>query len=265
MANTAAVNRGRAMFQSERQREIVARTLQGGRVDVADLASDFDVTAETIRRDLSELQDQRLIRRVHGGAVPWHTQGFEPLLAVRNDLQVAEKRRMAQRAVLELPDSGTIIVDSGSTLTHLAERLPRDRPLQVITNSLLTAQILAENEAVEVVVLGGQVRKNTLAMVDPETVASVKRLHVDTLFISSDGMSVSGGLTTPYREEAALKRAMIESAERVVTLVDFSKHGHDHLIQFAGWTDVDVLVTDTRADDDTVGRIEALGPTVLRA
>lgn len=265
MANVATGNRVRALFQSERQREIVARTLQAGRVDVADLARDFEVTAETIRRDLSELQERQLVRRVHGGAVPWQTQGFEPLLAVRNDLQVSEKRRIAHVAVQELPDSGAIIIDSGSTLTFLAERLPRDRSLLVVTNSLLTAQVLAENEAAEVVVLGGQVRKNTLAMVDPEAVAAVSRLHVDTLFISSDGMSAERGLTTPYREEAALKQAMIRSAERVVALVDFSKYGNDHLTRFADWSEVDVLVTDQRADEATVAQIEAFGPTVLRA
>lgn len=265
MASTGAVGTGRALFQSERQREIAALTLQHGRVDVTELAATFDVTAETIRRDLSDLQTQRLVRRVHGGAVPWDTQGFEPLLAVRNDQQVAEKRRMALLAVQEVPDSGTIIIDSGSTLTPLAEQLPRDRELQVVTNSLLTAQVLAQNDGVDVVVLGGGLRKNTLAMVDAETVSAVSELTVDTLFISADGMSIGRGLTTPYRSEAALKRAMIASAGRVVALVDFSKNDKDHLVRFAHWSDIDVLVTDERADDETVARLEALGPTVLRA
>ena len=265
MTSTGGVGAGRALFQPERQREIVALTLQHGRVDVTELAATFQVTAETIRRDLSDLQTQRLVRRVHGGAVPWDTRGFEPLLAVRNDHEVVEKRRMARLAVQEVPDSGTIIIDSGSTLTPLAERLPRDRDLQVVTNSLLTAQVLAENEAVEVVVLGGGLRKNTLAMVDGETVSAVSALSVDTLFISGDGMSIERGLTTPYRSEAALKRAMIASAGRVVALVDFSKYGKDHLVRFAHWSDIDVLITDERADDETVERLEALGPTVLRA
>ena len=265
MAPTTAANQRRSLFQTERQREIVARTLQAGRVDVRELAADLDVTAETIRRDLSDLQNQRLVRRVHGGAVPWNTQGFEPLLAVRNDQQVAEKRRIARLAVQEVPDSGTIIIDSGSTLTPLAEQLPRDRQLQVVTNSLLTAQVLAENEAVDVVVVGGQLRKNTLAMVDSEAVASVARLTVDTLFISADGMSLERGLTTPYREEAALKEAMIAAAGRVVALVDYSKMDKNHLVRFAQWSEIDVLVTDERADEATVARLESLGPTVLRA
>ena len=97
------------LFQSERQREIVALTLQTGRVEVADLSERFGVTTETIRRDLSELQEYRVVRRVHGGAVPWEKIGFEPLLSVRNDQHDGEKRRLAERALDELPDSGSIM------------------------------------------------------------------------------------------------------------------------------------------------------------
>jgi DeoR family fructose operon transcriptional repressor len=253
------------LFQSQRQREIVALTFQSGRVEVAELAERFAVTTETIRRDLSDLQEQRALRRVHGGAIPWETVGFEPLLSVRANLHDAEKRRMARVAVHELPETGAIIVDSGSTLTTFAEAIPADCSLRVVTNSLLTAQVLADHDEIDVIVIGGKVRKNTLAMVDSAAIAAVKPLVVDTLFISSDGFSPARGLTTPYREEAALKQAMIAAARRVVALVDHSKAGHDHFIRFAEWADVDVLVTNTEVDGDTVAAIEALGTSVLLA
>ena len=121
-------------------------TIRSGRVEVAELADRFDVTTETIRRDLSGLQRQHLVRRVHGGAIPWETGGFEPLLSVRADLHDTEKRRMVRVAVEELPDAGAIIIDSGSTLTRFAEAIPHDCTLRVVTNSLLTAQVLAEHE-----------------------------------------------------------------------------------------------------------------------
>lgn len=254
-----------ALFQSERQRQIMALTVQSGRVEVADLADRFGVTTETIRRDLSELQDQRLLRRVHGGAIPWETVGFEPLLSVRADLHDPEKRRMARVAVHELPDTGAIIIDSGSTLTRFAEAIPRDCSLRIVTNSLLTAQVLADHDEIDVVVIGGRVRKNTLAMVDAGAVSAIEPLMVDTLFISSDGFSAAMGLTTPYREEAALKQAMIKAARRVVALVDHSKLDHDHFIRFATWSDVDVLVTNTEVHPATVAAIESLGTTVLLA
>jgi len=254
-----------ALFQRERQQEILALTHEIGRVEVADLATRFNVTGETIRRDLSDLQERRLVRRVHGGAVAWETSGFEPLVAVRKDLQDDEKRRLAKRAIEELPDTGSIIVDSGSTLTFFAEAIPADNSLRVVTNSLLTAQVLAEHPSSEVIVIGGKVRSNTLAMVDASAVAALEPMRVDTLFVSSDGLTPSHALTTPYRQEAALKQAMIRSARRVVALVDHSKFGQEHFIRFAAWSDIDVLITNTEAPAEDVAEIEALGTTVLLA
>lgn len=251
------------LFQSERQREIASLAVQFGRVEVADLAQRFSVTTETIRRDLSELQGHRLVRRVHGGATPWETSGFEPLLSVRNDLHGTEKRRLAAAAIRELPESGSVIVDSGSTLSAFAQAVPAATALRMVTNSLLIAQLLVERTDADVIVLGGKVRKNTMAMVDSEAIAAVEPLHVDTLFISSDGLAPSHGLTTPYREEAALKQAMIRSARRVVALVDHSKFGQEHFIRFAAWSDVDVLITNVEADGDAVAVIEAAGTQVV--
>jgi len=254
-----------ALFQSERQREIVSLTAQHGRVEVSELAARFQVTTETIRRDLSELQDQRLLRRVHGGAVGWETSEFEPLLVVRTDQHDEEKRRMAKLAIQELPDSGTVIIDSGSTLGRFAEAVPADARLRVVTNSLPIAQTLAEHDEIEVIVIGGKVRKNTMAMVDADAIAALEGMTVDTVFISTDGLSPEMGLTTPYRQEAGLKQAMIASARRVVALVDHSKYGKDQFVRFAQWSDIDVLITTTGADPQTIAQIEALGTTVLLA
>lgn len=252
------------LFQSERQRHIVRLTMQNARVEVADLADRFQVTTETIRRDLSYLQDQRFLRRVHGGAVPWETEAFEPLLSVRQDQHDPEKRRLALQAVGELPDTGAIIVDSGSTLNRFAEAMP-DVDLRVVTNSLVTARVLSDREQVDVIVIGGKLRKNTLAMVDTTAVAAIEPMTVDTLFISSDAASPATGLTTPYREEAALKRAMIRAARRVVALVDHSKFGNDQFIRFADWADIDVLITNIELDPTVVAAVEATGTIVQLA
>lgn len=265
MSKQASETETPALFQAERQHQISVLTMELGRVEVADLADRFGVTTETIRRDLSDLQAQQLLRRTHGGAVPWETPGFEPLVSVRIDQQDLEKRRLAERAVAELPETGEIIIDSGSTLTRFAEAIPAAATLRVVTNSLPIAQALVGNDRVDVIVVGGKLRKNTLAMVDAEAVAAIEPLSVDTLFISSDAASVERGLTTPYREEAALKQAMIASARRVVALVDHSKIGHDHFIRFAAWSDVDILVTNSEVDASAVAAIEGLGTRVLLA
>lgn len=233
-----------------------------GRVEVAELATRFGVTSETIRRDLSELQEQRLVRRVHGGAINPDTSGFEPLLSVRDEQNIAEKRRIAHRAIEELPGTGTIIIDSGSTLTRFAEVIPKKQNLRIVTNSVQTMLALSDGQWAEIVVLGGSLRMNTLAMVDNETVAQVKRFVVDTVFISCDGFSVDQGLTTPYREEAALKRAMVRAARRVVVLADHTKTGQDHFARFADWSDIDLLITNTEADATILAAIRSQGPEI---
>lgn len=265
MTSAATESSSPSLFQSERQRQIAALTMQSGRVEVADLADRFNVTTETIRRDLSDLQGHRIVRRVHGGATPWEAVGFEPLLSVRNDQRDSEKRRIALAATHEVPSNGSIIIDSGSTLLALANAFPIDSSIRVVTNALNIALVLSERSDVDVIVVGGKVRKNTLAMVDNEAIAAIEPLSVDTLFISSDGLSAATGLSTPYREEAALKRAMIASARRVVALVDHSKFGQDHFIRFAEWADIDMLITNTEADPVAVAAIESFGTTVVLA
>lgn len=265
MVNTASDAPVTTLFQSERQREIASLTLQAGRVEVSDLATRYGVTTETIRRDLSDLQIQRVVRRVHGGATPWETAGFEPLLSKRNDQHDAEKRRLALAAIREIPDTGSIIIDSGSTLSAFAAAVPPETSLRIVTNALNVAQTLCERTDADVIVVGGKVRKNTLAMVDTQAVDAIEPITVDTLFISADGASAELGLSTPYREEAALKSAMIASARRVVVLVDHSKFGQEHFVRFATWADVDVLVTNTESDPVALRAIEAAGVTVVTA
>jgi len=250
------------LFQSERQSLIAQLTQSEGRVDVAGLAERFDVTPETIRRDLSDLQTRRVLRRVHGGAVAWDT-GFEPLVSVRVERYGDEKRRIATRAVEELPDDGAVLIDSGSTLTRFSEAIQPPQDLRFATNSLVIAQVLAACSPAEVVVIGGTLQTNTLAIVDAEAVAMVERMNVDTLFISSDSASPETGLTTPYRQEAALKQAMIRSARRVVALIDYSKFGLDHFARFARWSDIDMLITNTELSPATVEQIRVMDTEVV--
>ena len=243
---------GGIKLQHHRQREIYVLALRSGSVDVSDLARRFDVTTETIRRDLSDLQERQLLRRVHGGAVPFERLHHEPMVDARDMLNAEEKLRIGREAIHEVPEHGSVIVDSGSTGQRFAEVFPVDRRVHVVTNSLLTAATLVRRGVREVTVLGGTVRTNTFAMVDTSTVAAVRALRVDVLFISCDGLSFQRGLTTPYRDESVLKRAMLESARRVVAMVDQSKFGNDQMFAYAALDEIDVLVTDTRADDDAL-------------
>jgi DeoR family fructose operon transcriptional repressor len=252
------------MFQGERRAQIMSRILEVGRVDVAELAEEFDVTGETIRRDLTELQHQRLARRVHGGAVPWRGSILVPRLDVREGYNVDEKRRIAGAAQAEVPESGSLIIDSGSTALHLADVLDRDRDLTVITNQLSIIRSLSTTERPNVVVLGGALRRRTMAFVDETAVETLRDISVDVAFIGCDGMSPESGFTTPYREEVAIKRAMMASARRVVMMFDHSKVGNEQLFRFATVDEIDTIITDTGVDDETTALLEERGPVVIR-
>lgn len=252
------------LFQGERRAKIMKRLLERGRVDVAELADAFAVTGETIRRDLTELQRERLVRRVHGGAVPWRGSMIVPRLEVREGHKVDEKRRIAIAALVEVPQSGSLIIDSGSTALHLADALDRDRDLTVITNHVPIIRSLSITERPNVIVIGGALRRRTLAFVDESSVETLRDVTVDVAFIGCDGMSPERGFTTPYREEVAIKRAMMAAARRVVMMFDHSKVGNEQLFRFAGIEEVDIIYTDTGMNDATAALLQEQGPVVVR-
>jgi DeoR family fructose operon transcriptional repressor len=256
---------GGTRLPHDRQHGIYMLALRQGSVDVADLARRYGVTTETIRRDLSDLQERQLLRRVHGGAVPVERMNHEPMVDARDMVNAEEKHRIATMAVAEVPERGSVIIDSGSTGQRLAGVFPVERDVHVVTNSLITALTLSRRGLRDLTVLGGAVRTKRLAMVDDTTRRELEHMAIDVLFISCDGLSFKHGLTTPYREEHTLKRAMIERANRVVALVDQSKFGNVQMFSFAAFDEIDVLVTDTRVDPEAVDFLSSHGIIVHRA
>jgi len=253
------------MYAEERQVAIVNRARAKGRVEVAELAEAFDVTPETVRRDLTALERAGLLRRVHGGAIVVDLFGFEPGLAAREAVNTEEKSRIAEAAVRFLPEEGAIALDAGSSTFRLAELIPAGRELTVVTNSLPIASLLATRKELTVHLIGGRVRGRTLATVDNAAVAYLRSVFVDVAFLGINGFSIARGLTTPDSAEAAVKSAFVTSARRRVLLADHTKYGSDHFAQVADLASVDVIVTDSDLSDIAVSDIEAAGPQVVRA
>ncbi|WP_088316835.1 DeoR/GlpR family DNA-binding transcription regulator [Kineosporia sp. R_H_3] len=253
------------MYAEERQQWIVENARSAGRVDVAAIAEALDVTTETIRRDLKVLERHGLLRRVHGGAIPVERLGFEPGLAARDAVLTSEKERIAKLALAELPDEGSVLLDAGTTTARLAEALPLDRELVVVTNGLPIAMSLSARPNLTVLLVGGRVRGRTLAAVDSWALKALEDTYVDVAFVGTNGLSIERGLTTPDHNEAAVKRAMIGSARRTVLLADHSKVGVDHLARFAALDDIDVVISDTGLDAGYAERLRAAGPRVVLA
>ncbi len=252
------------LYPQERHNRILELVATRGRVEVTTLADELDVTTETIRRDLTKLVRQGLVRRVHGGAIHVERLGYEPTMSVRGERFAAEKERIARAARDLIPDGGSILFDSGTTTMSLIRLLPQGRPLTVVTNSIPGAALLAAMPKVEFYLLGGRVRARTAAAVGGWASSALRDLVIDVAFMGTNGLTVEYGLTTPNPEEAKTKAAMIAAARRVILLTDHSKVGAVQFCKFCDVAQVDTLVTDVGLDDETAERISSQGPDVIR-
>jgi DeoR family fructose operon transcriptional repressor len=253
------------MYAPERHRAILDTARDAGRVEVKSLARQFDVTPETIRRDLTALESRGLLLRAHGGAIPIERSTIEATVEEREHKNVDEKDRIARLALSELTANMSIILDSGTTTIRLAQLLPADLNLTVVTNSMTIAAVLAGKPGINLHVLGGHVRENTLAAVGPWAWDALAGLTVDVAFIGANGVTAERGLTTPDVDEARVKSAFVEKSRRTIALADHSKFGREDFAVVAPIHDVDAIITDTRIDAETVSEISALGIEVRLA
>lgn len=255
------------MYAAERRALLAARLSEHGRVSVVDAADELGVSGETIRRDLDVLQRHGLARRVHGGAVARAVaQATEVALADREGQHAPEKEAIAHAALAMLPQGdGWVAFDAGSSTAALVDALPADAAFDAVTHGIDSAARLARHEGVSLLVVGGRVRPTTSAAVGADTVAAYGRMRPDVAFVGTNGIALERGLTTPDVEEAAVKRALVAAARRVVVLADSSKLDTEYAMSFASLDEVDVVVTDRGASREQVGRLERVGLEVVVA
>ncbi|MDL5155497.1 DeoR/GlpR family DNA-binding transcription regulator [Actinomycetospora termitidis] len=233
------------MYAAERHQFLVRRARELGRLEVTQVAAELGVTTETIRRDLTALERQGLLHRVHGGAIATDRFEIEPAVGVREVTHSEEKDRIAKAAIAELGAASTILLDAGTTTARVAALLPDDVELTVVTNALPIATTLAGRSRITVHLIGGRVRGTTLSAVDRWALKTLESVNVDVAVLGTNGFSVDRGLTTPDVGESAVKGAMVKAAARSIVVADASKYGADSFSRFATLADVDTLVTDS--------------------
>lgn len=240
------------MYATERQQAIEQSIVADGRVSVVDLAQRFDVTTETVRRDLAQLERAGIVRRVHGGAVAHRgSSTAETSVADRSLRHGEQKRAIARRALSGLgPEfTGSVYLDAGTTTAAVAQLLLErqsgaGRPIDVVTHSMTVAHLLAGAPGIALTAIGGRVRGLTAAAVGADTVRTIAGIRPDVAIVGTNGVSARFGLSTPDPEEAAVKRAVVASARRTVVVADAEKLEQELLVSFAELYDIDVLVTD---------------------
>jgi len=253
------------VFKEERWRAILGILEEQGRIRVGHLAAQLNVSEATVRRDLEAMQAQGMLQRTHGGAMLLRPTTFEVSFDESQSKALTEKRAIGRRAAALVQEGESIIIESGSTTLELARCLVDVRKLTVLTNSLAICKELAVNEGIEVMVLGGTLRRQSESLVGPWVSEILGSIRVDKAFLGANGLSADFGISAPNVFTAESRRAMISASRIRVALADHSKIGVESLYRVAPLDALDFLVTDTEAGDSQLEPIREMGVEVLVA
>ncbi|WP_410767887.1 DeoR/GlpR family DNA-binding transcription regulator [Fontibacillus sp. BL9] len=239
------------MSSIRRYEKIMEVLLTSKEVTVAELSEKLGVTGKTIREDLTRLEEQGLIVRVHGGAVLAQGDQFGILPAKEPLIKHAdEKADIARKALMHIKQNDIIALDGGSTTLEIARRLD-NQPLTVITNDVYIVSELAVKDNIRLVVPGGYRVRNMLA--GPEATSYVRELNIQKAFISATGIHPEHGLSIYTGDLIEFKRALIETAREVIAVVNHHKFGQTALRTFASLNELTRIITDGKLPDE-VGR-----------
>jgi DeoR/GlpR family transcriptional regulator of sugar metabolism len=248
------------VLQRLRHAEIMRRVRLSGATSVRDLASQLGVSPSTIRRDLEVLDRDGTLRRVRGGALA-DADTDRPFAEVAA-ADEQDKEAVAARAARLVGDGDVILLDIGTTTMRLARRL-RGRRVTVVTSSLAVLDALRADPEVELLLLGGMVRRTYHSLVGVLTEAALSQVVADRVFLGASGVRPDGQLVDTTLAEVPLKRAMIAAAGQVVLLVDRHKFPGTGALRVCGPEDIDVIVTNEGADVTTLRNCAAAGAEVL--
>jgi DeoR/GlpR family transcriptional regulator of sugar metabolism len=267
--NATRAERAHDLSARER-RDLIARQLEdGGRVAVGELALRFGVTDVSIRRDLTILEDAGRLRRIHGGAVAVSMGRSASVYAVKARDNREQKARIGAAAAGLIRAGDVVVFDSGSTVAQVAAHVPgplrRSSAITVVTSSLPVMAEIASWDGPHLICLGGLYLPDYQAVVGPRTVADLRDLSADLVFIGCDGLSVDTGLTTPHVLVAEVAATMVASARRVVAVADSTKVGRRGFTPIVPLSAVQVLITDDGADRAQLERARDLGIEVILA
>ncbi|MDR8412979.1 DeoR/GlpR family DNA-binding transcription regulator [Nonomuraea sp. 3-1Str] len=252
------------MLQHLRHAEIMRRVRLSGATSVRDLAAQLGVSPSTIRRDLEVLDRDGTLRRVRGGALAGADADADRPFAEVAVVDEQDKEAVAARAATLVGDGDVVLLDIGTTTMRLACRL-RGRRVTVVTSSLAVLDVLRDDPVVELLLLGGMLRRPYHSLVGVLTEEALGQVCADRVFLGGSGVRADGQLVDTTLAEVPLKRAMIAAAGQVVLVVDRHKFPGTGALRVCGPEDVDVLVTNEGADPSTLRACADAGAEILLA
>lgn len=253
------------MLTAERRRSIMQALQRDGKVLASELSKSFQVSEDTIRRDLRELAEAGMLQRVHGGALP--RSPISASFSERKQQATGTKEAIARAALRFIRQDQVIILDGGTTLLQVAQQLPRDQRLTVITHSPPIAMALTEpeNSEIEVILIGGQMNKHAQVAQGASTVDAYCNIRADLCFLGIRGLHPTIGISTSNLEESYVKRAMMASAAEVVALASVEKLDTAAPYIIGPTSLLTRLVTERSASEEALAPYREQGIAIIRA
>ena len=263
-SEVSAKNRPVRLKKSERRRQILLELKLHPHVRISELARRFNVSTETVRRDMDALSDDGLISRAHGGASAPAQGHYYPGLDERTNARIEERERIGLRAAELVRDGETVMIDSGSTTIQFARALAfRGTPCTVITNSIPVAMTIGHG-APEVILCPGEYLAAESAVIGTETLEFLARFNVDRCMIGASGLSPEGPSET-VRGFAAVKRMMLGRAANRHLLIDSRKFGRKGLAHVFDMAGLESIVVDAAPKGELASALGAAGVDVIVA
>jgi len=238
--------------------------IQHGAATMEELRTHFDISMNTVRRDVAELLKRGTVNKVYGGVCARPTEQALTPYEVRRRGSESAKAAIGQRAAEMVRDGDVIFIDSGTTTLQMIDHLADKRDLTIITNNLEAIARALPYENITIIVLPGQVRRKTHSLTGDDAVRYLKRFNVRTAFVAATGVS-SHGVTNSSPMEYEIKKCAVESAEKTILLIAESKFGVTGLMTFAQLEDFDALVTDALPSGEEQQRLKDCGVELLVA
>lgn len=242
------------MLAAQRRDLLLERLRTGGRIIAKDLAAEFGISEDSIRRDLRELAAAGLCQRVYGGALP-----VSPAIAdyaTRQQVATASKQRVAAAAAALVEPESTVILDGGTTALAVVHALPADLRTTVVTHSPTVASALVDHPGVEVYLIGGRLFKHSVVACGAAAVEAARGLHADLFLLGVTGVHYEAGLTTGDADEAAMKRALAHQAADTYVMASSEKIGTASRFMVLPLAEIAGVVTDAPEDDPTVRALD---------
>ncbi len=238
------------MLAIERKKLILERLQRDKKVIVSDLSKEFDVTEETIRRDLEKLETEGFAQKIYGGAVLRESFNVDLPYAVRKRSNVSDKQYIAGIISDMIQDGDSIVLDASSTALFVAQNIKNKKNITVITNSIEIICEVSDRSSWKVISTGGNLKEGALSLVGIQATKAIGNYHVDLAIFSCKGISKEHGLTDSNENDAEIKKAIIAAGRRKILAVDHSKFDIASFVSVSGFSDIDLVVTDRKPDDE---------------